>query len=130
MYNRYLELKENNIDKIVIIKNGEFYYTYDKDAYIINYFFKYKIISSNSEYMCFPNKSLNNIIKFLNNKCIGYLIFDRIILDISFGDSEIYNNTLLDYYDNKNKKDLIDKICCLLNTKTIEELKLIYSGIK
>ena len=80
--------------------------------------------------MCFPNKSLNNIIKFLNNKCIGYLIFDRIILDISFGDSEIYNNTLLDYYDNKNKKDLIDKICCLLNTKTIEELKLIYSGIK
>ena len=130
MYNRYLELKENNIDKIVIIKNGEFYYTYDKDAYIINYFFKYKIINSNSEYMCFPNKSLNNIIKFLNNKCIGYLIFDRIILDISFGDSEIYNNTLLDYYDKKNKKDLIDKICCLLNTKTIEELKLIYSGIK
>lgn len=131
MYNQYIELKENNKDRIIIIKNGEFYYTYDKDSYIINYFFKYKIINTNNkEYVCFPTRSLNNVIKFLESKCIGYIIFDKFIIDISFGDSEIYHNTLLKYYDSKSKKELIDKICYLLNSKSIEELNKIYLGIK
>lgn len=130
MHEIYLKLKKDNNDKVIIIKNGEFYYTYDKDSYIINYFFKYKIINTNDkEYTCFPKNSLNNIIKLLNSKCIGYVIYDKFVIDISFGDSEIYHSILLRYYNNKLKEDLINSICSILSKKDIKDLKKIYNGI-
>lgn len=130
MYEMYLKLKEENDDKIIIIKNGEFYYTYDNDSYVINYLFRYKVISANNyDYVCFPYNSLDNIFNILNRECIGYFLYDNLIKDKSFGDSINYHNILLKYYDKKCKDDLINKICNLLNTKSIKELEIIYNGI-
>ena len=40
---KYLKFKEMYKDHVVIIKSGNFYYTFDDDTYIMNYFFGYQI---------------------------------------------------------------------------------------
>lgn len=131
MYDLYLKFKYDNGDKIIIIKNGEFYYVYNDDAFIINYLFKYKLVHINDRYhICFPFNSLSNIKFILKNKNIGYITYDGIIKDISFGDSEIYNKTLIKYYDKKCRDELIEKISLILENKSIDEVEKIYCSIK
>ena len=40
---KYLKFKEMYKDHVVIIKSGNFYYTFLDDTYILNYFFGYQI---------------------------------------------------------------------------------------
>ena len=40
---KYLKFKEMYKDHVVIIKSGNFYYTFLEDTYILNYFFGYQI---------------------------------------------------------------------------------------
>ena len=40
---KYLKFKETYKDHVVIIKSGNFYYTFLDDTYILNYFFGYQI---------------------------------------------------------------------------------------
>ena len=62
--------KQIHSKEIVFIKFGKFYYCYGKDAYIISFFFEYKLnLIENNIYSCgFPSQSLNKIISKLENK--------------------------------------------------------------
>lgn len=72
-------IKQIHKKDIVFIKIGKFYYCYGKDAYIISYFFEYKLnLVENTIYSCgFPNQSLSKVISKLENKKINYIIVDR-----------------------------------------------------
>ena len=72
-------IKQIHNKDIVFIKIGKFYYCYGKDAYIISYFFEYKLnLVENTIYSCgFPNQSLSKVISKLENKKINYIIVDR-----------------------------------------------------
>ena len=63
-------IKQIHSKEIVFIKFGKFYYCYGKDAYIISFFFEYKLnLIENNIYSCgFPIQSLNKIISKLENK--------------------------------------------------------------
>ena len=73
MYDKYMYIKNNNIDSIVMIKVGTFYHIYDKDMIIINYLFKYKIIDDR---VGFPVSALNKVINKLKKLKINYYIDD------------------------------------------------------
>ena len=75
MYDKYMDIKNNNIDSIVMIKVGTFYHIYDKDMIIINYLFKYNIINDKVE---FPISNLNKVINKLKKLEINYYIDDTI----------------------------------------------------
>lgn len=63
---------------IVLVKIGNFYQVYGKDAYIISYLFGYKLKKIENTRMCgFPLSSVNKIIATLEDKKINYLIIDR-----------------------------------------------------
>ena len=72
-------IKQIHSKDVVFVKLGKFYYCYGKDAYIISYFFEYKLnLIENTIYSCgFPRQSLNKIIAKLEKKKINYVIIDR-----------------------------------------------------
>ena len=96
MYDKYMDIKNNNIDSIVMIKVGTFYHIYDKDMIIINYLFKYKIIDDR---VGFPVSALNKVINKLKKLEINYYIDDTNFYE--FDDNkyqEIYENSKT-YYE-------------------------------
>lgn len=43
IYDKYIDLKNKYLEYIIMIKVGNFYYSYDDDGIILNYLFNYKI---------------------------------------------------------------------------------------
>lgn len=72
-------IKQIHNKEIVFVKLGKFYHCYGKDAYIVSYFFDYKLsLIENTVYTCgFPNQSLKKVLSRLENKKISYVIIDR-----------------------------------------------------
>ena len=65
---------------IALVNVGKFYYAYGKDAYILSYLFKYKLmlIEQYKVYsIAFPKVSLPKVTAELENKKTNYLIIDR-----------------------------------------------------
>ena len=64
-------VKQVHKEEIVFVKIGKFYQVYGKDAYIISYFFDYKLKKVEEVYMCgFPESSINRVtakLEDLNN---------------------------------------------------------------
>jgi hypothetical protein len=73
-------MKKIHPDNILLIEIGKFYYVYGKDAFILSYIFKYKLVETNEKniYSCaFPKTSYSKVIATLENKKINYIIVDR-----------------------------------------------------
>ena len=85
---KYFNLKNHNQEYIILIKAGNFYYTYYDDAYIISYIFKYQIRDNR---VGFPINAKDKIIKVLNKYEIGYI--------------EVLSNNLIYNYLNNNNYD-------------------------
>ena len=72
-------VKKIHKEFITIIKIGNFYYCYGRDAYIVSYLFRYKMnLTKENIYFCsFPQNAINKVIAKLENIKINYLILDR-----------------------------------------------------
>ena len=90
MYDKYLEIKKEYNNTLIMIKVGNFYHIYDDDSIIMNYLFKYKIIDNK---VGFPLKSLDKVIKKLSKSNINYFIDE--------------NNYKL--FDNNNYLEILNK---------------------
>ena len=90
MYGKYLEMKKEYNNTLIMIKVGNFYHIYDDDSIIMNYLFKYKIIDNK---VGFPLKSLDKVIKKLSKSNINYFIDE--------------NNYKL--FDNNNYLEILNK---------------------
>ena len=76
--NMVKNIKEIHPKDILLIKVGTFYYTYEKDAYIVSYLFNYKLSKVNDVYSCgFPISRLNKVISQLEHKQINYIVLDK-----------------------------------------------------
>jgi DNA mismatch repair ATPase MutS len=72
-------LKELFPDYVVLLKLGTFYETYNDDAKIISYLFRYKIktLSSDDKVCGFPIVSINKVTYLLEKKNINYIMIDK-----------------------------------------------------
>ena len=98
MLEKYYMYRVKYMNYIIIIKYGNFYETFDKDALIINKLFDYKINKlKNTFKVGFPISSINNIISKLDNCSINYVVIDNenIVNNKVFG-----NNHYSDYFFN------------------------------
>lgn len=121
MKEKYLNIKKDNNELLVVIKNGKFYYVYGEDIYIIYYFFNYKI---KDNILCFPDININKITKKLKEYNIGYIVFESSI-NKEYGDS-LYYFKYIELGKGKYIKDnLINEIIIKLNNKSINELNKI-----
>ncbi len=72
------EIKEIHPKYIALIRVGNFYRAYGKDAYIISNLFNYKITKEeNVDVVGFPKKVIKKVQAGLENKKINYLLIDR-----------------------------------------------------
>lgn len=73
------EVKKIHQQELVIIKIGNFYHCYGKDAYIISYLLGYKLTKTRENYyVCgFPIKSIVKVENMLERKKVNYMILDR-----------------------------------------------------
>lgn len=63
---------------MVMVKIGSFYNVYSKDAYILSYLLKYKIIEKEMLPACsFPISSLSKVENVLEKNKINYLVVDK-----------------------------------------------------
>lgn len=63
---------------MVMVKIGSFYNVYSKDAYILSYLLKYKIIEKEMLPACsFPISSLSKVENILEKNKINYLVVDK-----------------------------------------------------
>ena len=96
VYEKYLELKEKFVNFVVLIKVGNFYHIYDKDAMILNYLLKYKMVDNR---VGFPVKSLDKVIKNLQKNKINYYISEDDFQEFADNDyQQILEKSIL-YYE-------------------------------
>ena len=125
-------MKKINPDKVLMLKVGEFFYQYGKDAYILAYLFGYKIkiIDNNIPFSGFPRSTLNKVLTKLENNQLSYFIVDK---SLNYEVLEEQNfkkkNHYIEIYNKAHKyilkKNRIEKIYECLNTninqKNIQE---------
>lgn len=126
MLDKYYMLKMQYLDCILLFKRGNFYYCYKDDAYIIHYFFNYKL---NNDTVAFSVDALDKVLNVLNDNNIGYIIYDNFILDKVYGDSEKYS-----YFHNLSleligREVVINNINNRLKNYTLNELLKLVSTI-
>ena len=110
IYDKYIELKNKDSNKIYLFLCGNFYITLDSDAIVLNELFGMKLTKfSNLCDKCgFPKNSLDKYIKLFNTNNIEYEIIK-----------------------NKDKIDIIrEKVSVDINNIGNEELKNIITSIK
>ena len=114
MYDRYLELKKDYKDSIVLIKSGKFYRTYDGDAVILNYLMCYQIMDNK---VGFPLEGLFKVKNKLKSSCINYVIVDGSDVSSFFIEDNKYEYILGLGYDKYERNLLIDEIIKIISEK-------------
>ena len=104
---------------VVLVKIGEFYHAYGKDACILSYLFDYKLKNVDSScYTCgFPVKSVSKIQAELERNQVNYVLLDR------------RNNYEVDEYSDSKKQnkyqEVLDKAYSYIKKK--EKIDNIYN---
>ena len=107
MINEYIKIKNKFDGCVVLIKSGVFYYTYAKDASILSFIMKYKMINNR---VGFPISNLEKVLSILSNIRINVYV-DNMLFE--YGD--MYN-IYLDKVNFDNKvKNLINLIESKIN---------------
>ena len=87
----YNDIKLENKNKIVLIKQGIFYLTYNNDALILKQIFNYKVIDNK---LGFPISKISFVLKVLNEVMIDVVVVeDDIITEYNVLNSN-YSNYL------------------------------------
>ena len=116
-------IKRVHDKEVVLVKIGEFYHAYGKDACVLSYLFEYKLKLVEGNYTCgFPVKSVAKIQAELERNLINYVLLDR---RNNYEVDEYCNNKELNKYDDiwkkaylyVKRKEKIDNIynCLLMN---------------
>ena len=110
--NMITAIKEVHREYIVLVKIGNFYYCYGRDAYVIAYLLHYKInIIEKNIYACsFPIVAYKKVISTLEEKKVNYIVVDR--KNNYSVDEKNDNKNLNKYYEiyTKGKEELATRM--------------------
>lgn len=103
LYDKFLELKRSNNDKLYIFKSGIFYISLNEDATKLSEIFNFKITNLNDNVTkCgFPEKRLDYYSSLLEKMNIDFEIIDS-------GYQKVENRS--DYINTLNFKNVVDKL--------------------
>ena len=103
LYEKFLELKKANNNKIYLFKSGIFYIGLSEDAKVISELFNFKITNLNNEVTkCgFPEKKLEYYSSLLKQNNTDFEV-----MDLKYSKIEIYS----DYLNNIKFKNIINTL--------------------
>jgi len=117
--NKYLDIKYNYMDYLVLIKSGIFYRAYYDDARILSNIMDYQVIDNRCG---FPQTSLDKVIDKLNEVHINYYVIDGT-------KKKFINNKYNKYKDiiknQKNNDEEINKLLLELKNKMYKDSNFI-----
>lgn len=117
-------LKNEYKNSCILIKSGIFYQSFNDDAILLNYIFKYKLNSINNTQfkIGFPISNINDVIRILNNEKVNYVIYDnKMNIVTKKFKNNMYNNMLIISKENLSNEIKIEQIIVRLKEKMIDD---------
>ena len=97
MFEKYYDCKVKYKDYIILIKVGNFYEAFEKDAIILNRLLGYKVKRFSKTFkLGFPLSKIDDVINILKSKNINYVLYD--------------NNVKAKEFDNNSYKVILNYI--------------------
>lgn len=125
-------LKNENKDKIILVKYGNFYRCFDDDSFIIFYLFNYKI--SDNYVVGFPINNLDKVLSKLRDNNISVIIIKDRNNYLYFNCNNNSYSSLLDkskkYYNVVNATKIVNNIVENILFNNINKLHEILNFLK
>lgn len=127
---QYYQLKRENNKKIVLLKSGSFYVTFNEDAYIFNYLFSYQV---KDEKVGFPIRIIDKVLFDLRNLSLNYFVVDDktgVVISYDQNEDKAYDKlqNIANQYTNEvqRNQELLEKIKQLImgNPENYEKIKV------
>ena len=97
MLEKYYKYKIDYKEYVLLFKYGNFYETFDIDAYIISKLFNYKLVKIKDTFKCgFPNNSLSYVLDNLCDMSINFIVIDKNAIKEREFESNCYSNYKMD----------------------------------
>lgn len=127
--------KEKYMDYIIMIKVGNFYETYNDDAYILSNIIKYNVKNFNTyKRVGFPLSSLGKVKKELIDSKINYIIIEKLDVYKIVENKKFKTNNYQEYKDKSNDlfeiNNRIDNISTYLKQYDSDNIDVILSKVE
>lgn len=97
MLEKYYKYKIDYKEYVLLFKYGNFYETFDNDAYIISKLFNYKLVKMKDTFRCgFPINSLSYVLDNLCGMSINFIVIDKDTIGIREFEINNYSNYKID----------------------------------
>ncbi len=116
---KYLKFKEMYKDHVVIIKSGNFYYTFLDDTYILNYLFGYQIRENK---IGFPLSAKAKVKSVLNRNNVNLIeVIDDYAYILESKNANAYNEKLKEAKSNLLISNMLDNLMNAIEIKVKKE---------
>lgn len=116
---KYLKFKEMYKDHVVIIKSGNFYYTFGDDTYIMNYFFGYQIRENK---IGFPLNAKAKVKSVLNRNNVNLIeVIDDYAYILESKNDNAYQNKLREAKSNMLVSNMLSNLMNAIEIKVKKE---------
>ena len=116
---KYLKFKEMYKDHVVIIKSGNFYYTFDDDTYIMNYLFGYQIRENK---IGFPLNAKAKVKSVLNRNNVNLIeVIDDYAYILESKNDNAYQNKLREAKSNMLVSNMLNNLMNAIEIKVKKE---------
>lgn len=132
MLEEYYRNKIKYKEFIIMIKFGNFYEIFDKDAVIASNILNYKLSKISDTVKCgFPISSLDKVLKMLKDKQINYVVIENNnVTNKKNFENNIYNSFDVDTNNIKYNLLRINKITKYLNDNAYSDINSLLEGIE
>lgn len=116
---KYVNFKNQYKDYVVLVKSGNFYYTFGEDAYILNHFFDYQIRENK---VGFPLNAKAKVKSVLNRHNVNLIeVIDDYAYVLETKNANAYNETLVEAKSNILISNMLNTLMNTIEVKVKKE---------
>ncbi len=116
---KYVKFKSQYQDYVVLVKSGNFYYSFGEDAFILQYVFNYQI---RDDKVGFPLNAKAKVKSVLNRNNINLIeVVDDYAYVLETKNNNAYSNTLKEAKENMLIKNMLNNLMNTIEIKVKRE---------
>lgn len=116
---KYVKFKSQYKDYVVLVKSGNFYYSFEEDAYILKYFFDYQIRDNK---VGFPINAKAKVKSVLNRHNVNLIeIIDDYAYVLETKNENAYASTLVEAKSNILISNMLNNLMSTIEVKVKKE---------
>lgn len=116
---KYVKFKSQYKDYVVLVKSGNFYYSFEEDAYILKYFFDYQIRDNK---VGFPINAKAKVKSVLNRHNVNLIeVIDDYAYVLETKNDNEYQSTLIEAKSNILVSNMLNTLMSTIEVKVKKE---------